>query len=199
MAKNTKDSSDLDLIQTLSLVATIVQCAHGTSNVQCPWHYLKLSVPGTCNVQWPWHYYSSVPLALSLCSLHSCQHPVNWVLVSPLFLGFQPVLGWSGNFPPDWGSSWSSLSPWEQSGSWLHRLQCPPLLTGQSPPALLWCVMVVCTAWCWPVSHTANVVCLLLFFSWEKLIFVWTVLHQPPAGQHVLADGDVDVSSVEGG
>ena len=50
--------------------------------------------------------------------------------------------------------------------------QCPSLLTGQSPPALLWCVMVWHTAQCWPVGCTANVH-LLQFFSGEKLIFVW--------------------------
>ena len=142
MAKKNKRFIWPDLIQTLSLVATIVQCAHGTLNVQCPWHYLKLSAPGTCNDQCPWHYH------FSLCS---CQHPIEWVLVSPLFLGFQPILGMIWELPIWlWGSSWSSCSPWEQSGSWLHRLQCPLLLTGQSPPALLWCVMVWCTAQCQP-------------------------------------------------
>ena len=52
-----------------------------------------------------------------------------------------------------WGSSSSSHSPWEQSGSWLYWLQCPPLLTGQSPPALWWCVngSVHCLlSACWP-------------------------------------------------
>ena len=75
---------------------------------------------------------------------------------------------------PSWlrGSSSSSRSPWEQSGSWLYWLQCPPLLTGQSPPALLWCVMIVHTACCQPVGHTTNVVCSLAFLCWEKSFFI---------------------------
>ena len=50
MAKNTKRFIWPDLIQTLALVAIIVQCAHGTSNVQCPWHYLMFSAPGTITI-----------------------------------------------------------------------------------------------------------------------------------------------------
>ena len=52
------------------------------------------------------------------------------------------------------------------------RLQCPPLITGQIPPALLWCVMAWHTAQCQPVGCTSNVVHLLLFLSWEKSIFI---------------------------
>ena len=33
-----------------------------------------------------------------------------------------------------WGSSQSPHSPWEQSGLWQDRSQCPSMVTGQSPP-----------------------------------------------------------------
>ena len=50
-----------------------------------------------------------------------------------------------------WGSSQSSHSPWEWSGMWQTRSQCPPMVTGQSTPpqivtALLVYVMVLHTA-----------------------------------------------------
>ena len=164
MVKNAKDSSDLT--QTLSQVATIVHCAHGTSNVQCHWHYLKLSAPGTCNVQCPWHYHY-----FHCCSL---LHPVSeWVLVSPLHLGHQPfsgmiwelaclVVGFLLVFSFPLGMEWILAI----------RLQCPPLLIGQSPPAPLWYVMEWHTAQCQLVGHTANVIHLLLFFSSKKSIFI---------------------------
>ena len=56
------------------------------------------------------------------------------------------------------------------------KAQCPLLLPGQNPPALLWCVMVWHTAWCQPVSHTANVISLLQFFSGEKFVSVWLLM-----------------------
>ena len=50
-----------------------------------------------------------------------------------------------------WGSFQSPHPPWEQSGLWQDRSQCPPMVTGQSPPAqivtaLLVYAMVLCTA-----------------------------------------------------
>ena len=56
------------------------------------------------------------------------------------------------------------------------QAQCPLLLTGQSPPALIQCVMVWCTVQCQHVSCTAKVICVLLFFSWEKLTFIWPLM-----------------------
>ena len=48
-----------------------------------------------------------------------------------------------------------------------------PIGNWPSPPALLVCVMVSHTAWCWPVGLTANVIHSLVFFCWEKSFFVW--------------------------
>ena len=86
-------------------------------------------------------------------------------------------LGMTWELPSSlWGSSWSPCSPWEWSGLWLYRSQCPPLVIGQSLPALLVCVMVSCTAWCWSVSLTVNVEYWLGFFCWKKLVFVQLLL-----------------------
>ena len=58
----------------------------------------------------------------------------------------------------------------------MDRSQCPPMVTGQSPQALLVYVMVLCTAWCWLVSLTVNVVHLQVFFCGRKSFFVQLLL-----------------------
>ena len=50
-----------------------------------------------------------------------------------------------------WGSSQSPHSPWEQSGLWQDRSQCPQVVTGQSPPAQIVTALLVYAM----VSHTA--------------------------------------------
>ena len=59
-----------------------------------------LSAPGAFRVKCPWHLQCSVPLALSLSSLHSILHPYEWVLVPSLLPGCQSTSGWLCNFPP---------------------------------------------------------------------------------------------------
>ena len=76
------------------------------------------------------------------------------------------------------------------------QAQCPPLLIGQSPPALLWCVMVWCTVHCWPVSHAAMLyVYCCSFLGRNQFLYLSCQL---PTSQHVLADGGVDASLEEG-
>ena len=165
----------------------------------CPWH-LKCSVPlALFKVKCPWHLECSVPLALSLFSLHSCQCPVKWVLVSPLFLGFQPILGMIWEHPIWlWGSSWSPNSPWEWSGSWLHRHSVPCCWLGRVllPSYGVWWYGALPD-----VSLLATLPMLYVYCSsfLERNWFSYDFLCQLLAGQHVLADGDVDVSLVEGG
>ena len=57
------------------------------------------SAPGTFRVQCPWHFQCSVPLALSQISLHSHLLQLEWILVPPLSIGCQSILGWNMNFP----------------------------------------------------------------------------------------------------
>ena len=142
--------------------------ATGTIRVKCPWH-LQCSVPlALLKFSGPW-YYHKVHYAVFILTSGS--------LEPPLLIAYRSALGWSWNFPSLlWGSSWSPHSPWEQSGLWLYRSQCPPLVTGQSPPALLVCVMGLHTAWCWPVGLTVNVICWLALCCWKKLFFVWLLL-----------------------
>ena len=68
-----------------------------------------------------------------------------------------------------WGSSWSSCSPSEWSGSWLHRHSVLHCWLGRVflPSYGVWWYGTLSN-----VGHTANVVCLLQFFSGKKSIFL---------------------------
>ena len=129
----------------------------------------------------PWHHKCSVPLALLEFSApgtlgkFTVQSSSSQVGPGTTSLDRLPVgSGMIVELPSSlWGSSLSPCSPWERSGLWLYWSQHPPLVTEQSPPALLVCVMGSCTVWCQPVGHTANVIHSLVFFCWEKSFFVW--------------------------
>ena len=142
----------------------------------------------------PGHYQSYVSLALAMFSALGTITKFTTQYSSSAWVGpgftsldsFQSVLGWHKNFPLCCGVPCGlPCSPWEQSGLWLYWSQCPLLVTGQSPTSLLVCVMVSCTAWCWPVSLTANDVHLLAFFCWKKLCLVWLLVSA--AGQPTCA------------
>ena len=119
-------------------------CSEIPQLLNVPMALQMFSAPGTIRVKCPWHLQCSVPLALSQSSLCSILHPLDLVLVPPLLIGFQSISGWFENFPSLLcSSSWSPCSLWEWSELWLYTSQCPPLVTGQSPPALLVFVMVL--------------------------------------------------------
>ena len=145
----------------------------------------------------PWHHKCSGPVALSMFSapgtITMFSAPGTFTMFTAQFsspaqvdsgttsLYRLPVhLGMELELPSFlWGSSGSPCSPWEWSGLWQDRSQCPLMVTGQSPlaqivTALLVYVMASCTAWCWPVSLTVNVVHLQVFFHGKKLFFCMT-------------------------
>ena len=138
----------------------------------------------------PWHHKCSVPLAISEFSALGTITKFTVQLSSPAqvdpgttSLYRLPVnLGMESELPSLlWGSFWSPCSPWEWSGLWQDRSQCPPMVTGWSPPAqiviaLLVYMMVSCTAWCHPFSLTVNVIHLQVFFYGKKLFFVQLLL-----------------------
>ena len=150
----------------------------GTHNVQCPWHYQKLSAPGTCNVQCPWHYH------LLHCTVYSILLSGFWCDLS--VLGFQPIPGMIWESPVWlWDSSFSSPSPWEWSGYWLHLHSVPHCWMGR--------VLLLSSGVWWNdalptvslLNHAACVVCLLQFFSQMQSIFVW--LFMLATGQPICA------------
>ena len=139
---------------------TIVKHAYGTTNVQCPWHF-------QC----------SVPLALSQSSLRSILLLLKWIMVPPLLTGCQSALGWNLNFPLCCGVPLClQILPGNGVDGSKRGHSVPLMATGQSPPALLVYVMVLCTAWCWPVGLTVTAVHLQVFFHGKKSFFVWHLL-----------------------
>ena len=164
-------------------------------NVQCPWHYWKLSAHGTCNVQCPWHYH------LLHCAVNSIPSSGFWCESS--VLGFQPISGmiWE---PPVWlwDSSSSSPSPWEWSGYWLLWHSVPHCWMGR--------VLLLSFGVWWndalpAVSLPATLhVSYIYYSSFLKCYqFLYGFSCWPLASWLVLADGDVDVNvavpSGEGG
>ena len=150
------------------------------------------SAPGTCNVQCPWHYY------LLHCTVYYIPLSGFWCDLS--VLGFQPISGmiWE---PPIWlwGSSWSSPSPWEWSGYWLHWHSVPGCWMGR--------VLLLSSGVWWKdalpiVGLLAMLHVLYIYYSsFHKCNwFLYDFLHWLLVGQHVLADGyvHVDVAVLSG-
>ena len=155
----------------------------GTTIVNVPMAPQMFSAPGTFNVQ---------------CTVFFSSSSGSWYHLS-LWAASPPWDG-IGTSLSSVGSSHSPCSPWEWSGLWQDRSQCPLMVTGKSPPAqivtaLMVYVMALCTAWCWPVGLTGNAVCLQVFFHGKKS-FLCDFCCWPLVGWHVLADG---VVSLEGG
>ena len=84
------------------------------------------SAPGTIRVQCPWHFQCSGPLALSQSSLCSFLLQFKWILVPPLSLGFQSILGWNWNFPLCCGVSFGLHVPPRNGVDCGKTGQCPP-------------------------------------------------------------------------
>ena len=135
----------------------------------------------------PWHHKHSVPLALlefsatGTITKFTAQSSSSRVCPGITSLDRLPVhLRIFVELPILlWGSSWSPCSPWEWSGLWLYWSKHPPLVTGQSPPALLvcdgvaHCPMLACQPHC--KCHTFTGVLLLreIIFHMTFCIGCW--------------------------
>ena len=155
-----------------------------------PWHHKcsvplalsEFSAPGSLNVQCPWHFQCSVPLALSQKFTVHLSSPAQVDSGTTSLYRLPVCLRMELELPSLlWFSFHSPHSPFKWSGLWQDRSQCPPVVTGQSPPAqivtaLMVYVMALCTAWCQPVSLTVNVICLQVFFCGKKSFVVWLLV-----------------------
>ena len=168
--------------------------APGTIYSSVPLALVMFSAPSTIIVQCPWHYHYLHCTVVSIL--------LKWVLVSHLFLGFQPASR------DDLGTSLLAtgvpcglhIPPGNRVDHGYTGYSVIPLLTGQSPLALLWCVMVECTLPDVGLLATLQMSYIHCCSFPERNWFLYDFLHVSClASQHVLADGDVDVFSVEGG
>ena len=152
----------------------------GTTILHVPMAPQMFSTPGTVRC--------SVPLALLQCSLHSFLLQLQWIFGTTSHHRL-PVCPWMELELPSllWGSFHSPHSPWEWSGLWQYRSQCPLMVTTQSPPtqivtALMVYAMASCTVPDVGLSSSLWIsYCLQVFFH-RKKSFLYDFCHWLPAG-----------------